>query len=71
MEINKLAFPSKIKETLELFRAKAIKAVPITTFDISAISRAYRYFSARDRIGKVVVSFTNPKSVIPVSWCTQ
>uniref|UniRef100_A0A0B7KB42 Uncharacterized protein n=1 Tax=Bionectria ochroleuca TaxID=29856 RepID=A0A0B7KB42_BIOOC len=57
---------NKTKEALELYRSGQVKPVPIATFDISKISQAYRFFSGRDRIGKVVVSLENPQSLIPV-----
>ncbi|CAH0054704.1 unnamed protein product [Clonostachys solani] len=57
---------NKTKEALELYRSGQVKPVPISTFDISKISQAYRFFSGRDRIGKVVISLENPQSLIPV-----
>uniref|UniRef100_A0A8H7NCH8 Carrier domain-containing protein n=1 Tax=Bionectria ochroleuca TaxID=29856 RepID=A0A8H7NCH8_BIOOC len=57
---------NKTKEALELYRSGQVKPVPIATFDISKISQAYRFFSGRNRIGKVVVSLENPQSLIPV-----
>ncbi|KEY64667.1 hypothetical protein S7711_02867 [Stachybotrys chartarum IBT 7711] len=57
----------KLKTTLELYRAGEIKAGPIATYDVSKISDAYRYFSTRDRVGKVVISLENPNSTIPVA----
>ncbi|KAI1802995.1 putative polyketide synthase [Daldinia bambusicola] len=58
---------SLIEEVLELYRSKQIQPVPITTFDVSNITQAYRYFSSRDRIGKIVISFENPKSLLTVA----
>ena len=58
----------KFKEALEMYRAKEIKAVPIKVFDVSEITQAYRYFSSRGRIGKVVISLQNSKSIIRVSF---
>ncbi|KAI0459484.1 polyketide synthase-like protein [Xylaria acuta] len=58
---------SKIDEVLALFRAGEIEQLPITTFDVSNISHAYRHLSSRDHIGKVVVSFEDPNAQIPVS----
>ncbi len=40
-----------------MYRAGEIKPSPVTTFDVSEIGQAYRCFSSKDRIGKVVVSF--------------
>ncbi|KAI9368958.1 putative polyketide synthase [Aspergillus egyptiacus] len=58
---------SKFAEALELYRAGAVKPVPIATFDVSEISQAYRFFSTKGRIGKVVISLENPSSLIRVA----
>ncbi|KAI1130710.1 polyketide synthase-like protein [Nemania abortiva] len=57
----------KIHQALELYRARVIRLPPIRTFDVSEISQAYRYFSTRDRVGKVVISLEQPESLIRVS----
>ncbi|KAK7966938.1 polyketide synthase [Apiospora aurea] len=51
----------------DIWIAGKIKPGPITTYDVSDISSAYRAFSAKDRIGKIVVSLRNPNSLIPVA----
>ncbi|TGJ84628.1 hypothetical protein E0Z10_g4132 [Xylaria hypoxylon] len=56
-----------VKDVLELYRSGQIEPVPITTFDVSEISQAYRYFSSKDRIGKIVVSLENPNSLLTVA----
>ncbi|KAJ2994925.1 hypothetical protein NUW58_g1418 [Xylaria curta] len=58
---------SKVNEVLELFRAGEIKQLPTKKFDVAEITSAYRYFSKKDRVGKVVVSLENPSSLISVS----
>lgn len=58
---------SKTKEVLRLYRAGEIKPVPITVFDVANIAEAYRHFSTKDRVGKVVVSLQDPTSRIPTS----
>ncbi|KAI1800129.1 polyketide synthase [Daldinia bambusicola] len=58
---------TKIREVLDLFRAKEIKPLPTKSFDVSELKSAYRYFSKRDRVGKVVISLRDPRSFIPVS----
>ncbi|OJK01834.1 hypothetical protein ASPACDRAFT_50671 [Aspergillus aculeatus ATCC 16872] len=58
---------NKFAEALELYRCGAVKPVPITTFDVSEISQAYRFFSTKGRIGKVVISLQDPSSVIRVA----
>ncbi|KAI9789487.1 MAG: Type I Iterative PKS [Peltula sp. TS41687] len=55
---------SKFKEALDLYRAGEIRAVPISTFDVSEITQAYRHFSKSSRVGKVVISLENPKSIV-------
>jgi hypothetical protein len=51
---------------MDLYRAGKIKPGPIATFDVSDIAQAYRYFNNKDRVGKVVISMENPKSVVQV-----
>ncbi|KAI1412955.1 polyketide synthase-like protein [Hypoxylon sp. FL1857] len=57
----------KIQEALEYYRSRHIKLPPMTVFDVADISQAYRYFSTKDRVGKVVISLENPESQIQVS----
>ena len=57
---------SKSREALELYRAGAIKPVPIKTFDVSEITSAYRQFSQKNRVGKIVISMQNPQSTVKV-----
>ncbi|KAH6603842.1 polyketide synthase [Trichoderma cornu-damae] len=54
-------------EVIELYRAGIIKASPITTFDVAEIGQAYRYFGNKDRVGKVVISMEDPKSLVQVA----
>lgn len=56
-----------MKEALEWYRSGHVKLGPSTLFDVADIAQAYRYFSSKDRIGKVVVSLENPQSQIQVS----
>ncbi|KAI1350311.1 polyketide synthase [Xylaria sp. FL0043] len=58
---------AKTKETLALYRAGRIKPGPITKYDVSEISQAFRAFSVKDRIGKIVVSLEDINSQIPVA----
>ncbi|KAL7931844.1 polyketide synthase [Trichoderma chlorosporum] len=53
-------------EVIEMYRAGIIKASPIAVFDVAEISQAYRYFGNKDRVGKVVISMENPKSLVQV-----
>lgn len=66
MKVNLQMF-RKTKETLDLYRAGVIKPGPITKYDVSEIPQAFRAFSAKDRIGKIVVNLENKNSHIPVS----
>ncbi|XDG05079.1 hypothetical protein ABKA04_004694 [Annulohypoxylon sp. FPYF3050] len=59
-------YASKIKEALEWYRSGHVKLGPSAVFDVADIGQAYRYFSSRDRIGKVVISLENPQSPIQV-----
>ncbi|KAL7794100.1 polyketide synthase [Trichoderma afarasin] len=53
-------------EVIEMYRAGIIKSSPITSFDVAEIGHAYRYFGNKDRVGKVVISMENPKSLVQV-----
>ncbi|KAK8119741.1 polyketide synthase [Apiospora kogelbergensis] len=55
-----------VKEVLSMYRSGQLEPAPITTFDVSNIAKGYRYFSSPDRVGKIVISFTDPESRIPV-----
>jgi len=52
---------SKYREALELSRAGAVKPVPIKTFDVSEITQAYRFFSQKNRVGKVGIDAESEK----------
>ncbi|KAL9595237.1 MAG: hypothetical protein Q9219_006571 [cf. Caloplaca sp. 3 TL-2023] len=48
--------------------------VPIKTFDVSDITQAYRQFSQKNRVGKIVISLENPQSIIkavPAQFVTK
>ncbi|KAL4912943.1 polyketide synthase [Aspergillus aurantiobrunneus] len=54
-------------EVIELYREKKITAFdPLKVFSVTEISEAYRYFSSRNRIGKVVISLDAPNATIRV-----
>jgi NADPH:quinone reductase-like Zn-dependent oxidoreductase len=63
---NMLFCSSLIREVLDLYRAGRIKPAPITTFPVSKVVQAYRYFSAKERIGKVVISLEDDHALVPV-----
>lgn len=50
-----------------MYRSGEVAPVPITAFPVSDIVKAYRYFSFKDRFGKVVVSLEDDGALIPVS----
>ncbi|KAL3484070.1 hypothetical protein BJX62DRAFT_244310 [Aspergillus germanicus] len=58
---------SMMAEVLKDYRAGLIDPGPLKTFDVSEIAQAYRYFSSKDRMGKVVISMENPQSLIPLA----
>ncbi|KAI1269306.1 putative polyketide synthase [Xylariaceae sp. FL1019] len=64
---DKDTFPCLLAEVFDLYRRGHIKPPPITTFAARDIAEAYRYFSVEDRIGKIVISFEDASSKIPVS----
>ncbi|KAI1660867.1 polyketide synthase [Daldinia decipiens] len=57
-------------ETLQLYRAGEIQALPMKVFDVSRVTQAYQYFSSRDRVGKVVISLEDPTARVPVAPAT-
>ncbi|KAI3316485.1 polyketide synthase-like protein [Xylariaceae sp. AK1471] len=57
----------KVEQALELYRTRVIQLPPTRVFDVSDITQAYRYFSTKDRVGKVVISLERPESVIRIS----
>ncbi|KAI0867673.1 putative polyketide synthase [Hypoxylon argillaceum] len=56
-----------LHDVIEWYRSERIRPRRVQVYDVSEITAAYRFFSSRDRIGKVVVSFENPQSQIRVS----
>ncbi|KAI1078778.1 putative polyketide synthase [Whalleya microplaca] len=54
-------------DVFSMYRSGHIKPVPITRFEVADISKAYRYFSSRDRIGKIVISLENDDNWIPTA----
>ncbi|KAI0404724.1 putative polyketide synthase [Xylaria palmicola] len=58
---------SKVNEVLALFRSGEFKAPPVTEFNVCEIAQAYRNFSSRDHIGKIVVSLEDPDAQILAS----
>ncbi|KAI1743074.1 polyketide synthase-like protein [Xylaria scruposa] len=56
-----------IEDVFKLYRSKEIQAVPIKSFDVAEISQAYRFFSSKERIGKVVVSLEKGDSLVQVA----
>ncbi|RYP13625.1 hypothetical protein DL767_010635 [Monosporascus sp. MG133] len=52
------------KEVLSLYRSGRIKPGPITLFSVSDIVQAYRYFSSKDRVGKVVISLEDENALV-------
>ncbi|PQE17058.1 polyketide synthase protein [Rutstroemia sp. NJR-2017a BBW] len=56
-----------LKETMKLYREGQIQSIqPLKVFDVSEVTDAFRYFSLKDRMGKIAVSFENPESRIKI-----
>ncbi|KFA78796.1 hypothetical protein S40288_10146 [Stachybotrys chartarum IBT 40288] len=55
---------AKLREALDLYRSGQIKLGPIVIYDASDISSAFRAFSAKDRVGKIVVSLEDGNSQV-------
>ncbi|KAF5867859.1 putative polyketide synthase protein [Botrytis fragariae] len=62
---DKLA--KKFTEVLDLFRDGSIEALPTTVFGVTDIAQAINFFSAKDRIGKIVISMEDESSTISVA----
>lgn len=60
-----------VKQTVDLYREGAIKALPATVFDASQLPQAYRFFTNKDRVGKIVISFEDENTKVPVSFTFQ
>ncbi|KAI3342584.1 polyketide synthase-like protein [Ustulina deusta] len=65
-EFHRNTLTRNIQETLNLYRAGQIKPAPITIFDVENISEAYKFFSSKDRVGKIVISLETPQSLVEV-----
>ena len=52
-------------DAVEFYRTLGYTANATTSFDVSDISSAFRYFANASRIGKVAITFDNPSSLIP------
>ncbi|KAI0096909.1 polyketide synthase-like protein [Nemania sp. FL0031] len=58
---------SKMQRVLQMFRSGYLRPIPTTVFDVANIVQAYRYFSTKDRIGKVVISLEDNSSRITLT----
>ncbi|KAI5854487.1 polyketide synthase [Durotheca rogersii] len=67
---NRAIWDKLMVETLELYRSRKIRPLPMKVFDISQVSQAYRYFANKDRVGKVVISMEDPRARVPVAPAT-
>lgn len=57
-----------MSELGEMYRQGSIRPIDfITTFDVQELEEAMMYLSSGTRIGKVVVMFENPQSMLKVS----
>lgn len=58
---------SLLNEVVELYRANKIEKIePLEVFDVADVVQSLRYFSSRNRMGKVVVSLENSDSRLQV-----
>lgn len=56
-----------VAEVLQMYRSGEIVPVPTTCFSVSQVVQAYRFFSSKDRIGKVAISLEDDHIHIPVA----
>ncbi|RYP80513.1 hypothetical protein DL770_006186 [Monosporascus sp. CRB-9-2] len=56
-----------LADVVDLFRREVISSIkPLSVFDVSDVRKAMRYFSSRNRMGKVVVALEKEDSWIPL-----
>lgn len=67
---NRAIWDRLMVETLQLYRAGEIHALPMKVFDVTQVSQAYRYFVHKDRVGKVVISMEDSQARVPVAPAT-
>ncbi|KAI1470380.1 polyketide synthase [Daldinia caldariorum] len=67
---HRAAWDRLMVETLQLYRAGEIRPLPTRVFNVSQVTQAYQYFSSKDRVGKVVISFEDPRARVPVAPAT-
>ncbi|GAW26384.1 putative polyketide synthase [Rosellinia necatrix] len=64
---NRAVWDRLLVETLDLYRAGAIRSAPAKVFDVAAVAQAYQHFAGGKELeSKVVISFENPQARIPV-----
>ena len=57
-------------EALQLYRSGKVRALPMEVFDVTRVSQAYRLFSNKDRVGKIVISMEDPQARVPAAPAT-
>lgn len=56
-----------LRQILDLYRSGSIRSIhPLKVFDVSQAAQAFRYFSSKNRIGKVTLSFENRHCIVKV-----
>jgi len=68
VEVNSSAHHcSLLFQSIAMIRAGALVPIsPLEVFDVSRVAEAFTYFGSAARMGKIVISFEDPKSSIPV-----
>ncbi|KAI1636396.1 putative polyketide synthase [Biscogniauxia mediterranea] len=56
-----------LEDAISMYRSGEISPAPITKFSAADVSKAYRYFSSSDRIGKIVISLDDYDHNVPVA----
>jgi len=56
-----------LSQVMSLYREGKVVAIePLAVFDISDVTKAFRHFSSRSRMGKIAINLENPESIIRV-----
>lgn len=56
-----------VADVLKMYRSGEIAPVPMRCFLVSEVVQAYRFFSSKDRIGKVTISLEDDQVRVPVT----
>ncbi|KAI0116548.1 putative polyketide synthase [Nemania sp. FL0031] len=67
MKSQNKTFSGLLADVFRQYRLGYIRPPPITSFAAADVGKAYRFFSSEARIGKIVLSFEEEDSMIPIA----